>query len=437
MKESNNNLNHLLIGGISAVDLAKKYGTPLIAYDVELIRKRCQEFKDAFAKHGIANQVAYASKAFCSIAIVQVMKEEGMSLDVVSGGELHTALSAGFPPEKIHFHGNNKSKAEIEMAIDANIGCFVVDNFYELALLEEVGREKNKRISVLLRMTPGIEAHTHEYILTGQEDSKFGFDLLSGQGDQAIVYALKSSELDLLGIHCHIGSQIFETTGFILAADKMFEAIGKWKDSFAYVPKVVNLGGGFGIRYVQEDEPLPLSRYVDELVAAIKQHAESLDIKMPEIWIEPGRSIVGEAGTTIYQIGSEKDIPNVRKYVSIDGGMSDNLRPALYDAKYHAVIANRVNDDASEKVSIAGKCCETGDMLIWDIMLPKVEAGEYLAVFSTGAYGYSMANNYNRIPRPAVVFVENGQDTLVIKRETYDDIVKNDLPYKSNALTKN
>jgi diaminopimelate decarboxylase len=430
-----NNEGHLLIGGVSAVALANKYGTPLIAYDVEMIRARCREFKDAFAKHGIANQVAYASKAFCAVSIVQVMKEEGLSLDVVSGGELYTALSAGFPPEKIHFHGNNKSKVEIEMAIDANIGCFVVDNFYELALLEEVGKEKGKTVSVLLRMTPGIEAHTHEYILTGQEDSKFGFDLQSGQGDEAVSYAKNSTQLNLLGIHCHIGSQIFETTGFVLAADRLFEAIGKWKESLSYVPKVVNLGGGFGIRYTKEDEPIPLSNYVDELVATIKQHAQSLNIELPEIWIEPGRSIVGEAGTTLYTIGSEKDIPNVRKYVSIDGGMSDNLRPALYNAKYDAVIANRANEDATEKVSIAGKCCETGDMLIWDLMIPKAKAGEYLAVFSTGAYGYSMSNNYNRIPRPAVVFIEGGQDTLVIKRETHEDLIKHDLPYVSNAIT--
>jgi diaminopimelate decarboxylase len=427
---------HLLIGGISAVELAEKYGTPLIAYDVEMIRNRCREFKEAFTKHGIAHQVAYASKAFCAVSIVEVMKEEGLSLDVVSGGELYTALSADFPTEKIHFHGNNKSKAEIEMALDANIGCFVVDNFYELALLEEVGKEKNKKAAVLLRMTPGIEAHTHEYILTGQEDSKFGFDLQNGQGDEAVSYALNSKQIDLLGIHCHIGSQIFETTGFVLATDKMFEAIAKWKDRFNYVPKVVNLGGGFGIRYTKEDEPIPLSNYVDELVATIKQHANSMDIALPEIWIEPGRSIVGEAGTTLYTIGSEKNIPNVRKYVSIDGGMSDNLRPALYDAKYEAVIANRADDEPSEKVSIAGKCCETGDMLIWDLMLPKAIAGEYLAVFSTGAYGYSMANNYNRIPRPAVVFVEGGQDSLVIKRETYEDLLKHDLSYTSNAVTK-
>jgi diaminopimelate decarboxylase len=223
---NNNNLGQLTISGMSAVELADKYSTPLIAYDVDLIRSRCREFKEAFNKHGITYQVAFASKAFCTIGMVQLIEEEGLSLDVVSGGELYTALQAGFPPEKIHFHGNNKSKEEIEMAIKAGIGCFVVDNFYELALLEEIGESLNKNVSVLLRMTPGIEAHTHEYILTGQEDSKFGFDLISGQGDEAVAYALNSSQLDLLGVHCHIGSQIFETTGFILAADKMFEAIG-------------------------------------------------------------------------------------------------------------------------------------------------------------------------------------------------------------------
>jgi diaminopimelate decarboxylase len=420
---------HLYIGGVSTVELAKKYGTPLMVYDVELIRDRANEFKNAFERNQVKYQVAYASKAFSTIAMVQVIKEEGLSLDVVSGGELYTALKADFPAEKIHFHGNNKSRDEIVMALEAGIGCFVVDNLYELHLLEEVGQTLQKTVPVLLRMTPGIEAHTHDYILTGQEDSKFGFDIQSGQGTKAIDFALSSSKIELLGIHSHIGSQIFETTGFILAAEKLFDAIENWQEELNYVPKVLNLGGGFGIRYVEGDDPLPLSQYVDELVKAVKIKAEKLNISLPEIWIEPGRSLVGEAGTTIYTIGSHKHIPNVRKYVAVDGGMTDNLRPALYQAKYDAVLANRPNDNSEEVVSIAGKCCETGDMLIWDLNLPKTNAGDLLAVFSTGAYGYSMANNYNRIPRPAIVFVEGGRDKLVVRRETYEDLTRNDLPY--------
>jgi diaminopimelate decarboxylase len=362
--------------------------------------------------------------------MVQLVEEEGLSLDVVSGGELYTALKAGFPPERIHFHGNNKSREELEMALEHGIGCIVVDNFYELELLERLSSQYDVTTSVLLRVTPGIEAHTHDYILTGQEDSKFGFDLNNGQAEEALKKALASKSLKVLGIHCHIGSQIFETTGFVLAAQKIFKKIGEWKDTFDFVPEVVNLGGGFGIRYTSEDDPIPASMYVEQIIEEVKKQVAELGMKMPEIWIEPGRSLVGDAGTTIYSIGSRKEVPNVRQYVAVDGGMSDNIRPALYEAKYEAVLANRVLDENKEVVSIAGKCCESGDMLIWDLPLPKAEPGDYLAVFCTGAYGYSMANNYNRIPRPAVVFVENGEAQLVVKRETYEDLVRFDVPLK-------
>jgi diaminopimelate decarboxylase len=425
-----NDKGHLEIGGVDVVDLAQEYGTPLYIYDVALIRERARAFKETFEKYGVKAQVAYASKAFSTVAMVQLVEEEGLSLDVVSGGELYTALKAGFPPERIHFHGNNKSREELEMALEHGIGCVVVDNFYELELLEELSKQYGVTTSVLLRITPGIEAHTHDYILTGQEDSKFGFDLNNGQAEEALKKALASKSLKVLGIHCHIGSQIFETTGFVLAAQKIFKKIGKWKDTFGFVPEVVNLGGGFGIRYTSEDDPIPASMYVEQIIEEVKKQVAELGIAMPEIWIEPGRSLVGDAGTTIYSIGSRKEVPNVRQYVAVDGGMSDNIRPALYEAKYEAVLANRVLDESKEVVSIAGKCCESGDMLIWDLPLPKAKAGDYLAVFCTGAYGYSMANNYNRIPRPAVVFVENGEAQLVVKRETYEDLVRLDVPLK-------
>ncbi|RAK22241.1 diaminopimelate decarboxylase [Anoxybacillus vitaminiphilus] len=428
-----NDRGHLEIGGVDVIDLAKEYGTPLYIYDVALIRERARAFKQTFEKHGVKAQVAYASKAFSTMAMVQLVEEEGLSLDVVSGGELYTALKAGFPPERIHFHGNNKSYEELEMALQHKIGCFVVDNFYELSLLEQLSKQHGVTTSILLRVTPGIEAHTHDYILTGQEDSKFGFDLNNGQADEAFEKALTSESFKVLGLHCHIGSQIFETTGFVLAAQKMFKKIGDWKEKFGFVPEVVNLGGGFGIRYTNEDDPIPASVYVEQIIAEVKKQVAELGIAMPEIWIEPGRSLVGDAGTTIYSIGSRKEVPNVRQYVAVDGGMSDNIRPALYEAKYEAVLANRVLDENEEVVSIAGKCCESGDMLIWDLPLPKAQAGDYLAVFCTGAYGYSMANNYNRIPRPAVVFVENGQAQLVVKRETYEDLVKLDVPLKAKV----
>ncbi|MBM7661152.1 diaminopimelate decarboxylase [Bacillus mesophilus] len=425
-----NEKGHLQIGGMDTVALAKKFGTPLYVYDVALIKERARGFRKTFEELNIKAQVAYASKAFSSIAMFQLVEEEGLSLDVVSGGELYTAIAAGFPVERIHFHGNNKSPYEIEMALKAGIGCFVVDNFYELSLLEDICRNLNTKTQILIRVTPGIEAHTHDYILTGQEDSKFGFDLQSGQADEAIKLINTFEYVELLGIHSHIGSQIFETKGFVMAAEKLFEKMKTWKEELSYTPKVVNLGGGFGIRYTAEDDPIPVSQYVVEIVEAVKKKVEELDMQMPEIWIEPGRSLVGDAGTTLYTVGSQKHVPNVRKYVAVDGGMSDNIRPALYEAKYEAILANRVNDINEETVSIAGKCCESGDMLIWDIELPKASADDILAVFCTGAYGYSMANNYNRIPRPAVIFAEDGKAELVVKRETYEDLIKLDVPLK-------
>lgn len=429
-----NDKNHLEIGGVDTVDLAKKYGTPLYVYDVALIRERARGFRDTFKRLNINAQVAYASKAFSTVAMIQLVEEEGLSLDVVSGGELFTAIQAGFPTERIHFHGNNKSYEELDMAIKNKIGCIVVDNFYEISLLEQVCIENNTTIPILLRVTPGIEAHTHDYILTGQEDSKFGFGLENGQADAAVEQVLHSKYLDLLGIHSHIGSQIFETTGFVVAAGKMFAKMKDWKEEFGFIPTVLNLGGGFGIRYTYEDSPLPVQSYVEEIIAEVRKHADELAINIPEIWIEPGRSLVGDAGTTIYSVGSRKEVPNIRQYLAIDGGMTDNIRPALYQAKYEAVLANRVSDPVEETVSIAGKCCESGDMLIWDLPLPKANSNDMLAVFCTGAYGYSMSNNYNRIPRPAVVFVENGDEQLVVQRESYEDIVRLDIPLKSKVI---
>ncbi len=360
--------------------------------------------------------------AMCALA-----EEENMSLDVVSDGELHTALKAGFPVERIHFHGNNKTPDEINMALDANIGCFVVDNFIELHLLNALAADKGKKVKILFRVTPGVEAHTHDYISTGQQDSKFGFDLGNGSAYRAIEEGLKLDNIEILGVHSHIGSQIFEVEGFRMAVDKVAGFAVQIREELGYTFQVINLGGGFGIRYTDEDKPLPVAQYVKAITDAIISNFTNAGYPLPEIWVEPGRSIVGDAGTTLYTVGTSKDIPGVRKYIAVDGGMTDNPRPALYESKYDAILANRANEPLAETVSVAGKCCESGDMLIWDLELPKVQKDDLLAVFCTGAYNYAMASNYNRIRRPAVVFVKDGQADLVVKRESFEDIVGNDV----------
>ena len=418
---------HLTIGGTSAVELAKIYGTPLYVYDTALIKERARSFVQTFKKAGVKAQVAYASKAFSSIAMYQLAAEEGLSLDVVSGGELYTAIRAGFPVERIHFHGNNKSYDELNFALDSMIGCIVVDNFYEIEQLKRLTAEKKQNVNILLRVTPGIEAHTHDYITTGQSDSKFGFDLNNGQADKAFQAVKEDQYINLLGMHCHIGSQIFDTVAFSLAAKKLIGKMLEWQKHFDFVCPVLNLGGGFGIRYTEDDKPLQPATYVADMIRSIQTDIGKERYPMPEIWIEPGRSLVGDAGTTLYSIGSQKEVPGVRNYLAVDGGMSDNIRPALYQAKYDAAVANKMNVNSSTVYTVAGKCCESGDKLIEEISLPNVEAGDTLAVFCTGAYGYSMASNYNRLPRPAVVFVEQGRHRLVIKRETYEDLVQLDF----------
>lgn len=418
--------NHLEIGGVDTVDLVQKYGTPVYVYDIARVKEQADKFKKTFKQKNVKAQVAYASKAFSSLALYQILAKEDVSLDVVSGGELYAAIQAGFPSQRIHFHGNNKSESEIEAALDYQIGCFVVDNFYELEMLDRLSREREQMINVLIRVTPGVEAHTHEYISTGQVDSKFGFDLNSGQAQKALQSIAGMPYIELLGLHSHIGSQIFETEGFTMAIETLLKQAKQWQEDFGFELKVLNLGGGFGIRYIPEDEPLAIEEHTTAIIESVESSIKELQLSMPEIWIEPGRSLVGDAGVTLYQIGSQKKIPDVRQYLAVDGGMADNIRPALYDAKYTGILANRANDATEETYSIAGKACESGDMLIWDLPLPKAESKDILAIFSTGAYGYAMASNYNRIPRPPVVFVENGKDFLAIKRETYADMLRLD-----------
>lgn len=432
--QSINDLGVLQIGQVDTVELAKIYGTPLFVYDTSLIRQRARAFIQTFKKANVKAEVAYASKAFSSIAMYQLAAEEKLSLDVVSGGELFTAIRAGFPVERIHFHGNNKSDEEIMFAITSKIGCIVVDNFHEIDRLKAIASEQNVEVRILLRVTPGIEAHTHDYITTGQADSKFGFDLMNGQADQAFQSVKYHSSIHLLGMHCHIGSQIFDTVAFSLAAKKLMNKMKDWHQKDDFICEVLNLGGGFGIRYTEEDDPLEPSVYVEDMIKTIRDELSKVDYPMPEIWIEPGRSLVGDAGTTLYTIGSQKEIPSTRTYLAVDGGMSDNIRPALYQAKYDAAIANNMLSTADITYTIAGKCCESGDKLIEEINLPKANAGDYLAVFCTGAYGYSMASNYNRLAKPAVVFVENGNHRLVIKRESLEDLIRLDVSLYDDSI---
>lgn len=425
-----NDQGHLMIGGVDALKLAENFGTPLVVYDVAQIRKQFNALKQAFVAGQVDYAISYASKAFTSLAIYQVINKLGGHIDVVSGGELYTALKAGFPTEKISFHGNNKTKDELLMAVENNVGVIILDNFHEIELLKQVLHETNKKVQVMLRITPGVSAHTHEYDQTGQEDSKFGFDVHSGQAEKAFLQVETEEQMELIGLHAHIGSQILETEGFNLEVEKLMQLVQEWKQKYDYQPQVLNLGGGFGIRYTAKDRVIGLGTFVEQIIASVRTLAEQYQLNVPAIWVEPGRSIVGEAGYSLYTVGSRKDVPGLTPYVTVDGGMGDNIRPALYQAEYEALVAKRPAAEPIEKVHLAGRYCESGDILIDQACLPKTKPGDVIAVLATGAYGYSMASNYNRVPRPAVVFAENGQAQEVVTRETYDDLIKNDRFYQ-------
>ncbi|MFD1440432.1 diaminopimelate decarboxylase [Lacticaseibacillus hegangensis] len=428
MKIETNAAGHLTIGGCDALTLAQQFGTPAYVYDVGQIRAQFRSFAKVFEAHGAKYAVSYASKAFATVAMYQVAAQENAHVDVVSGGELYTAQAAQFPMAHVSFHGNNKSKAELAQALEAHVGTIIVDNFHELDLLEGLLKLQEGRVqNILLRVTPGISAHTHAYDQTGQTDSKFGFDVDSGQAKAAATRALANPQLHLLGIHAHIGSQIFEVKGFVAAAQRLLAILTDWHDSLAFTPTVLNLGGGFGIAYTNADDPLPAEAFVAAILDTIA--AADLPFDTPAIWIEPGRSIVGPAGYQLYTVGSRKDVPGLAPFVAVDGGMGDNIRPALYQADYEAVAAADPHAASTETVRLVGKYCESGDILIDQAKLPHLEAGAVVAVLATGAYGYSMASNYNRNPRPAVVFAENGQAKLVVRRESYADLTRNDLSY--------
>lgn len=417
-----------MFAGADCLQLAAEYGTPLYLMDEQKIRKNCRMYHDAIARHYDGRgMVLYASKAFSAKQIYRVVREEGLGIDVVSGGELYTALSAGFPADRIYFHGNNKSVQELSMALENGVARIVVDNAQELQVLNQLAGEKGIRQKILFRIKPGIDAHTHDFVQTGQNDSKFGVALDNGEAFAMIQQAQSLPFVEVVGVHCHIGSQIFEPAPFHLAAERMMFLLIQVRDTLGLTLQELNLGGGYGIRYTQADDPVPYDCYIEQISVTLKKIAQDHDFPLPFVLMEPGRSIVGEAGITLYTVGSVKRIPGVRTYVAVDGGMPDNPRFALYGAAYQAVVVSQQGEASEETVTIAGKCCESGDLLIRDISLPSMERGDTLAVLSTGAYNYSMSSNYNRLPRPAVVGVKDGKAEVWVRRETYEDLVRNDL----------
>ena len=423
-----NSENHLVIGQHDTVELAKKFGTPLYVLDEDLMRDNCRAYKNAidtyYDGHGL---VLFASKALCTMYTGRLVAEEGLGADVVSGGELYTLYKAGFPMEKVFFHGNNKTPDEIELALTCGVGHIVVDNKYELELLNRIANEKNVNQRILFRIKPGIDAHTHDFVKTGQIDSKFGVALENGEAYEIHKLALSMSNIQIDGVHCHIGSQIFDVEPFCEAAKVMIGFIADLYDKLGIKVKILNLGGGFGIKYTATDDPLAPSEYIHKVTNVVKELAQEKGIDLPFLVFEPGRSIVASAGITLYTVGCVKEIENVRTYVSIDGGMCDNPRYILYGSKYTAILANNASAEPVAPITIAGKCCESGDLIQEHVMMPQIHVGDTLAVLATGAYNYSMSSNYNRIPRPPIVAVSGNEAKIIVKRETYDDLIKNDV----------
>lgn len=423
-----NSRGHLTIGGADTVNLAKAFGTPLYVMDENQVRKHCKSFKESIDRFYDGNGlVCYASKAFSCKEMYRIVASEGLGVDVVSGGELYTAMEAGTDPKKVCFHGNNKTIEELKMALSYGVGRIVADNIYEMKNLDALCREYGKKADILLRIKPGVDAHTHDFIRTGQIDSKFGFALETGEAFEAVKFALNCENLNFTGVHCHIGSQILDTQGFEAAAEVMLNFIKKIRDELGAEVRDLNLGGGFGIQYTEKDDPLPYEAFMEAVSVIVHDFCEKNNMALPFIIIEPGRSIAAPAGITLYTVGGKKIIPDIRTYVSIDGGMCDNPRYIMYQAAYDAVIANKANEPKNAIVTIAGKCCESGDLIGEHMPLQECEPGDILAVCATGAYNYSMSSNYNRLMKPAVVFVKDGEARLAVRRETLEDIVKNDI----------
>lgn len=423
-----NKEGHLTIGGADTLDLAKNFGTPLIVYSEDGIRKNFKFFNSSIQEYyGGNGRVLYASKAFCCKEMCRIAESENAGLDVVSGGEIYTALSVGFPEDRLYFHGNNKTYNELEYAVKSGVGRIIADNIEEIKTLESLAEKYGKKIDVYLRVKPGIDAHTHKFIRTGQIDSKFGFALETGEAMDAVRECTKSKKLNLCGMHCHIGSQIFDPSPFVLAAEVMMKFLSDIQRETGITITELDLGGGFGIKYTENDKPVRLDGYMRPVSEQIKKSAEKYSLPVPYILLEPGRSIAAAEAVTLYTVGAVKKIPNIRNYVSIDGGMTDNPRYILYQAEYTVLNAGKADALPDTTVTVAGKCCETGDLIQENAKIKEVKAGDILAVLTTGAYCYSMASNYNRVERPEVVFVTDGIPRTVIRRETYEQMAQNDI----------
>ena len=422
-----NNQGHLCIGGCDVVDLAREFGTPLYLFDEFTLRHRCREFRSEFSKYHPDTLVTYASKAFLNKALALIFKQEGLGLDVVSGGEISIGHSVGFPVEKMYFHGNNKTLDELKLALDWGIGRVVVDNSYELELLNELTKQKRTSQSILLRITPGVDPHTHRYTTTGILDSKFGFPLATGQAEEGVKQAMLASNLNLLGLHFHLGSPVPEVEPYLLAIELVLGFAKETKRRFGFQLSEFSIGGGFAVQYTV-DSPVPsISDYAMAITNRLDNLASDMDLGDARLIIEPGRGIVGQAGVALYGVGAIKEIPGVRKWVCIDGGMSDNIRPALYGAKQEALVANKASETEEDLVTIAGKLCESGDVLVRNTNSAPVRPGDIIAVAVCGAYSIPMSSNYNAMPRPAIIIVKNGEAHLIRRRESYEDLIRLDV----------
>ena len=419
---------HLYFAGMDTVTLAEKYGTPVFLLDDSRVRARVREYKEAMQRNfGAGSMPLFASKSLSFKEIYRMMAEENIGTDIVSSGELFTAVSAGFPMERAFFHGNNKTDFDIEYAIENGIGYFIADGIEELERIDEYAGKAGIRQKILLRITPGIDPHTHQKISTGGVDSKFGSAIETGLAKKVTAFALSKENIELCGFHCHIGSQIFEIEPYTDAADIMLSFIADMRDTLGYTAKILNLGGGFGVRYVESDPEISITKNIDEIAAHIHAKCAELSLKLPTIYMEPGRSIVADAGMTLYTVGSVKEIEGFKNYVSIDGGMTDNPRYTLYQSAYTLCLANRASEEADFECTVGGRCCESGDLIQENVRLPKPTRGDILAVLVTGAYNYSMASNYNRVARPPVVVIRNGEDKLAVRRERFEDLIACDI----------
>ena len=417
---------HLVIGGCDVPELAARYGTPLYVFDEDTLRDRCRQFTQEFRSRHPETTVAYACKAYISPVLARIFMEEGLGLDVVSGGEMAVARTVSYPAEKVFFHGNNKTEEELKDALDWNIGRIVVDSFYELGLLDQLARDAGKVQEILIRVSPGIDPHTHVHTTTGTLDSKFGFPIETGQAEEATRVALKAGNLKLVGMHFHLGSPIFHLEPYRAAMNLVLNFASRFREEGLNLQEI-SPGGGFAIAYTRDQKPPSLGDYADAIVGAMRDTCTTLGMDTPRLVVEPGRAIAGPAGVAIYRVGAVKDIPGVRKYISVDGGMGDNIRPALYDAAYEAVVAGKMNARASDRVTIAGKYCESGDILVRDVTLPDVEAGDVIAIPASGAYCLAMSSTYNLNPRAAVVLVKAGESRLVRRRESHEDLMRYDV----------